>query len=209
MARLAPVLVRARLTIDNRWPHRDRASDGWIGDPAHQARNSDHNENERGMVDAIDVDMFGGATPVHRPTIVAAFLVHPSTNYVIYNRRIFQRADKFRPREYNGINDHSKHCHDSTMQTRGAENDMTPWSLLAAWPTWRMLRHKDAAGRVVVNAGMEVIQLQAYLNAHGGALVIDGAFGPATDKAVRAFQRARSVTADGIVGPVTRGKLFS
>lgn len=37
---------------------------------------------------------------------------------------------------------------------------------------------------------------------------IDGIFGPKTEKAVLAFQKAAGIEVDGIIGPVTWGKLF-
>ena len=56
MARLCAGGVRLRSQIDSKWPKRDKRSDGWIGDPAHAARVSDHNPDRYGIVHAIDID---------------------------------------------------------------------------------------------------------------------------------------------------------
>ena len=45
--------------------------------------------------------------------------------------------------------------------------------------------------------------VQARLRARGWKLSVDGSFGPATDKVVRAFQREKRLTPDGVVGPLT------
>lgn len=45
--------------------------------------------------------------------------------------------------------------------------------------------------------------LQDLLNAQGFPVGVDGTFGPQTDAAVRDFQRSRSLSVDGIVGPAT------
>jgi len=58
--------------------------------------------------------------------------------------------------------------------------------------------------------GEYVKQLQARLNAWFptySRLVVDGDFGPATEAVVKEFQRRSGLTADGIVGPLTRGAL--
>lgn len=52
--------------------------------------------------------------------------------------------------------------------------------------------------------GDEVADLQTILNARYGAdLEVDGNFGKATEAAVKAFQKSRGLTADGVVGPKT------
>lgn len=59
------------------------------------------------------------------------------------------------------------------------------------------------------NSGDQVKTLQRLLNSlscrgiNGGSLTVDGIFGANTDHAVKAFQKAKGLTADGIVGKAT------
>ncbi len=53
------------------------------------------------------------------------------------------------------------------------------------------------------DSGVAVRELQARLVAHGLQLAVDGDFGAGTDTAVRAFQRASGLDADGLVGTRT------
>lgn len=54
----------------------------------------------------------------------------------------------------------------------------------------------------------QVRKLQKCLNRISKTgLVEDGSFGPATDRAVRAFHKKYGLTVDGSVGPKTRAKL--
>lgn len=56
---------------------------------------------------------------------------------------------------------------------------------------------------------MTIFDLQQALAARGfDPGPVDGVNGPLTLRAVRAFQRSVGLDADGIVGPLTRGKLF-
>lgn len=199
MAYLVKSGVEFRAEINARWPRRDKRSDGWIGDPAHQARVSDHNPDKTGAVRATDTDVTG----IHRPTVVAAAIVHPATEYVISNRRIYQRSDRFRPRVYTGSNPHTEHIHRSTRHTGSADNDTSVYPLIKFGPQWVTLR-KGAKGR-------DVSELQALLNAHGASLSVDGDFGAGTEAAVKAFQKRFRVAggADGIVGTATRTALVT
>lgn len=59
--------------------------------------------------------------------------------------------------------------------------------------------------------GVQVKTLQALLIGYGysvGNSGVDGSFGPATDKAVRNYQKAKGLAVDGSVGPKTWAKLL-
>ncbi len=58
------------------------------------------------------------------------------------------------------------------------------------------------------NRGKKVKLIQEWLYIHGFQLVIDGIFGPATDYAVRKFQKRKNLEIDGIVGPITFAALI-
>lgn len=55
--------------------------------------------------------------------------------------------------------------------------------------------------------GDEVKKVQEALKEANFRVTIDGVFGKETEEAVRQFQKARGLPADGIVGPVTRSAL--
>lgn len=57
------------------------------------------------------------------------------------------------------------------------------------------------------NRGSDVVALQHLLTARGHAATADGVFGSGTKSAVLAFQSGNGLSADGIVGPATWGKL--
>lgn len=197
-AYLASSLVNARNEINDRWPLRDKSSDGWIGDAAHQAQVSDHNPDARtGVVRALDVDKDG----IHVPSVIGSFLVHGSTNYVIFNRRIYRRADRFKPRSYTGSNPHTGHIHNSIMKSPGSENNKDVYTIIRfGTSSWRQTLRQGMSG-------WETQELQGLLNGYNFSLVLDSVFGPATDAAVRQFQRAMGIGIDGVVGPITKAKL--
>lgn len=136
---LAPALAQLRSEVDKRYPNRDRASDGWIGDPSHAARKSDHNPDwgapgrSNGIVRAIDLDI----SPDGRPNIdlrkhlLRNTVGDPRVWYVISNGVIYSRSYGFQARRYTGSNPHFAHVHVSLNGANGVDPegnfDTTPW----------------------------------------------------------------------------------
>lgn len=56
--------------------------------------------------------------------------------------------------------------------------------------------------------GENVKVLQVLLNANGAKLNLDKSFGPATEKALKEFQKVKRLTADGSCGPATWAELL-
>lgn len=115
---LAPSLVSLRDEINRAHPNRDKTSDGWIGDASHAARVSDHNPDYSagGIVRAIDVDKDG----IDTAKLLRVAIACPSTEYVIWNRRIYGRWSGFKAEVYTGSNPHDKHMHISIRHTSTA-----------------------------------------------------------------------------------------
>lgn len=122
-------------------PHRSKVSDGWIGDAAHAARDSDHNPNSLGIVRAQDVtdDPDGGMDGSQLAQKVAHRLGHHpalmSGAYVIHNARIisFDRlGEGWRP--YAGLNAHRHHVHVSVSKALAGYDSRQPWNLWSTAP---------------------------------------------------------------------------
>lgn len=74
---------------------------------------------------------------------------------------------------------------------------MSPTVEISPWP---LVRKGDEQHPVQT--------LQYLLRAQGHTIAVDGKFGPATDKAVRAFQESKRLGVDGVVGPKTWAALI-
>ncbi|MFD2767178.1 peptidoglycan-binding domain-containing protein [Micromonospora eburnea] len=196
---LAPVLKALRDEVDRRWPHRDRASDGWIGDAAHQATRSDHNPDaDNRSVNALDIDIDG----VDPMLVVRKCIAHPSTQYVIFDRTVWSRTRTFAAARYTGSNPHDKHLHVSVSHDRALESSTVGWGIAEA-PVPRLGDRTLRRG----GKGGDVRELQTLANRLGAKLTVDGDFGPRTEAWVRDFQQARGLTVDGVVGPKTLAAL--
>lgn len=122
--------------INAKAPGRSKASDGSVGDPDHQARESDHNpEDTRDSDDGNDPDNQVDARDfTHDPAHGADMgkiseAIRKSKDrrvkYVIFNERIFSGAGGTQPwvwRTYTGTNKHFKHMHVSVVDS---PNDYT------------------------------------------------------------------------------------
>jgi hypothetical protein len=135
MATLVPSLDALRSEFNRNFPRRDKASDGWIGDAAHQSGTSDHNPDSRGIVHAIDVDedlRAPGATM--RECVEEVVRRHRAgqdnrITYVIYERTIWSASYDWRPRSYSGSNPHDKHAHFSASYVRARETSRKPFGV--------------------------------------------------------------------------------
>ena len=193
-AYLAPCLVTLRREINLAFSHRDKSSDGWIGDPAHAQRVSDHNptstSNPPGCVDAIDVDVDDGdPTKDLRTMLIKRAIAHPSTHYVISNGIIYNRDYGFRPRVYKGTNGHYHHVHVSILKTASARISTRPWGIRNPRP-YPILRYGSK--------GPRVLAYTTALNKHGYHTTDTDLIQSPTVKATKQLQKERGWRQDGV-----------
>lgn len=171
MARRARSLTVLLNQINAAYPNRSKTSDGWIGDAAHAARESDHNPDPDGSVDAIDVTH----DPVHFDAHKWARTVlipskDPRIKYVISNGEIWTPLRGWH--KYNGANPHNKHIHISVNDVN--QDDERPWSLNAAKPfTVRVKGGKTIPGAYRNPEGATVVPLRALAEALGWTVEYD------------------------------------
>ena len=120
---MTPKLCKAgqqlRLQIDDAFPSRSRASDGWVADQRHvKAGTSDHiPDPHSGIVRAIDItrNLSGAKEPDLMPYLADQIRLAARSDkriaYVIFNGKIASAKSLWRFRPYKGINPHVKHCH--------------------------------------------------------------------------------------------------
>lgn len=168
---LARSLVVLRNEINKAYPKRDHRSDGWIGDPSHAARKSDHNPDyaHGGVVRAIDVDKDG----IEPNRLVALLIKDPRVEYVIWNRHIWSRRYGFKKRRYTGKSPHTDHVHVSLRHGASYENDTHSWGYYRPRKTIAQLASevidgKWGSGQERVNrltaAGYDAKAVQAEVN---------------------------------------------
>lgn len=137
---LVPCLKTLFAEFDRIAPGRSKASDGWIGDAAHQAEKSDHNPDSKGAVHAIDVTSTLNA-PFTMEDVIQFLVTEVRKNnpngtdrgrlkYFIYYRRIWSASTGWKEEPYTGSSAHTEHAHFSCEYASNYENDTNPWGLV-------------------------------------------------------------------------------
>ncbi len=218
---LSPSLANLRSEINNRWPGRDRSSDGAIGDLRHQSRTNSHNPvgypggpsfGTRGAVHALDITAAG----IDVDRVLRAVIGDPRVWYVIHDGKIWSRTTGWAPRTYRG-DPHTTHIHinlreDSQSAALFAETDQDPWlaSGSGRGSAAQIGRSVPTAGTGMSASATKALQ-RALIDA--GFQIPSGAtgwYGPETTRAVKEFQKAQGWTgseADGVAGAETLRRL--
>ena len=137
---LSEAAITLRSQINKRYPRRDVASDGSVGDTSHQARPSDHNPDwtAGGVVRAIDVDAnLQRGDPAEMDKLAGQLIRYARLHrdrgrlkYVIWNGAIASGTDPDRFwtwRPYLGTDPHTGHMHVSFTDAgdhRGGKFDL-------------------------------------------------------------------------------------
>ena len=115
--KLSKAAEQLRSEINTKYPNRDKRSDGWIGDTAHNARKSDHNPDKQGWVRAIDIDSDLVKSSSKESWLLAeqiktiALKGDKRVSYIIHQHRIASPRQNWAWRVYKGSNPHVSHLH--------------------------------------------------------------------------------------------------
>lgn len=134
-------LQNLRGQLNERWPNRDHASDGTIGDAAHQAEMSGHNPDDtsgsraawNGDSDSIpEVRAFDCDSDFREPGTTPLMVVNHirklsgvSTviRYMIFNRTMYHSRNGFKATVYSGASAHTEHIHFEGAWSQAADNN--------------------------------------------------------------------------------------
>lgn len=137
---VVPNLNELLAQMNARFPNRDKASDGAIGNTSHAARASSHNPDRTGSPDyrdgdardevrARDIDKdLNSPDGMTMEKIVQHWLTNARAGklwwvrYIIFNGRIWHKRDNFVTRKYTGSNKHEKHVHVNSDFTQKADS---------------------------------------------------------------------------------------
>jgi len=134
-------LSHFRDSVNRRWPNRDKASDGTIGDLAHQAESSSgHNPDITGKAEyrdgdtlnevrAFDMDSDLREAGCDTQMLVDHLIKLPGIEkvfrYLILNRKIYRASNGWKAEAYTGPSPHTEHLHVSGAYSQAADNNTT------------------------------------------------------------------------------------
>ena len=214
MPRAAYSLATLLKQINAKFPYRDKASDGGIGDTRHSTLISDHNPDQWGVYHAYDFDHDPDSNGLDCRILWRELLASRDTRikYVIFNRVIWSPLRGSLP--YSGTNPHTLHLHLSVL-SGALGDDARQWGIpslgipttIHQWTDGTYCKKGDRSDRVWV--------LQRHMTAfYPGYNQYEptGFYGDATTAGIREFQDRVGITgtdADGtIVGPSTMRQLI-
>lgn len=194
---VVPNLQELLEQMNARFPNRDKASDGAIGDLAHQGGKSSHNPDGDGNAEYKDGDSknevrardfdkdlkdAGGVTMedvVQMLVKLARAGRLPHLRYVIFNKRIWHKRDNFNTRAYTGSNPHDKHMHVNSDFSQAADS--------ATGVDWGLKNLGRTAPKPTAPKPSAPVKLKE-----------DGDLGPLT---IKRWQQVMKTTADGKIDP--------
>jgi hypothetical protein len=175
--RLAQSLEKLRQQLNATYPNRGKASDGTVGDQAHQAEGSgsDHNPNKNGVVCALDIthDPSSGCNvQVIADNIIAS--QDSRVKYLIFNDHICVPSDYGWKWVFHYKGSHRNHLHVSVW---GNYDDEREWNIGKkessnmittrdqAFEVYRSVLKRDPANEKEVNDVMnrDVFEVLTYL----------------------------------------------
>lgn len=221
MSTLAPALAVFRDQINERFPGRKTASDGWIASAGHLARTgagamkSQHNPNEFDVVCAVDI------TEDHSVGLDCNRLMEeldasndPRIFYIIHDRQIDNSNDVRTP--YFGSNPHTVHLHLSLDPRRpDLYNIASPWNIpmLGGAPLPPPVPERRGSSLPSVRSRPRSFQRWYNDYPFRPALLpiirpLADNFGPQSLSALKKVQKRYGLDPDGIDGPLTKTVLW-
>lgn len=213
--RIAKSLDKLRSQVNAKWPHRNKSSDGTIGDEAHASRSSDHNpwvkDGKIGVVTGMDITNDPNNGPVSNDLAEALRASRdPRIKYIISNARICSGDAGPSPwvwRKYSGANAHRKHVHLSVNAEKSLYDSVKPWKIggkfiepvatvdPAEEPAPLNIQPVTAPKRIDVETIQKRLDGIGYHEVGG----IDGVWGGKTAAAIAAFKNDRGISGEPVI----------